>query len=94
MNKNTLIALSLVITVNIAFGQQNESDELKATTEVTNRFYYFEIPSSINGSNLDPSAISNVTTNFSTSKLSFKLGVPSLFKDSPKTKDLKTLRFY
>lgn len=89
MKKNILIALSLIVTVNIAFSQQNESDELKATTEETNRFYYFEIPSSINGSNLDPSAISNVTTNFSASKLSFKLGFPSLFKDAPKTKDLK-----
>jgi len=76
-----------------SFGQEAESKEIDATTVETNRFYYFEIPSAINGSNIDPSAISNVTTNFSTSKLSFKLGFPSLFKDAPETKDLKHTGF-
>lgn len=73
----------------------NAQDESKKTagTNETNRFYYFEIPSAINGSNLDPSAISNVTSNFTDSKLSFKLGFPSVFKDAPATKDLKNSGF-
>ena len=72
---------------------QVESGKKKAGLSETNRFYYFEIPAVINGSNLDPSAISNISANFSESKLSLKLGFPSLFKNAPKTKDLKNTGF-
>ncbi len=91
MKKNLLLTL-LVGQAFILYGQ-DESTKLAATNAETNRFYYFEIPSAINGSNIDPSAISNVTSNFTDSKLSIKLGFPSLFKDAPATKDLTNSGF-
>lgn len=53
------------------------------------QFFIFQIPSVINGSNLDPSPISNVSANFSESKLSFKLGFPSFYKT---VKDIESVR--
>jgi hypothetical protein len=90
--------LNLVLTVALGLNAcliyaQDESPKMEAGTNQTNRFYYFEIPSAINGSNLDPSPISNVASNFTESKLSFKLGFPSLFKDAPETKNLKNSGF-
>lgn len=91
MKINILIPSLFFLLANISIAQNVEEqskDNKEASIKETNRFIYFEIPSSINGSNLDPSAISNVTSNFSASKLSFKLGFPSLIIEAPETKDL------
>lgn len=69
------------------FAQSNSIDQVQKKDnqpEQINRFYYFEIPAVINGSNLDPSAISSLNANFSESKISFKVGFPSVFRDSVK----------
>ncbi len=90
--RQTLIFFLFSSTTYTTLGQV-ESKKLDATKAETNRFYYFEIPSAINGSNIDPSPISNVTSNFTDSKLSLKLGFPSLFNEAPATKDLKNSGF-
>ncbi|SHH91613.1 hypothetical protein SAMN04488109_6068 [Chryseolinea serpens] len=87
------LSVILVAVLSTGLAQTKESADKEAGNAETNRFYYFEIPSAINGSNLDPSAISNVSSNFTDSKISFKLGFPSLFKDAPSTKDLKYTGF-
>lgn len=92
MKLNLILLTTIGLSATTIFAQ-DESVKMVAGTSETNRFYYFEIPSAINGSNLDPSAISNVTSNFTDSKLSFKLGFPSVFKDAPTTKDLKNSGF-
>jgi hypothetical protein len=77
-----------------SYSQANQSNKQNATNPETNRFYYFEIPSAINGSNIDPSAISNVTSNFTDSKLSIKLGFPNVIKKAPEEKDLIHTGFF
>jgi hypothetical protein len=83
--KSKIIFLFIVLNYTNINAQDKESNNnIEATKDDTNRFYYFEIPSSINGSNIDPTPISNITTNFTESKLSFKLGFPFIIKDDPK----------
>lgn len=83
----TLIFMSCSFIITIGQSKESKKPVINDTVQVS-RFYYFEIPSTINGSNLDPSAISNVTANFTDSKISMKLGFPSLFKEAPKIKNL------
>lgn len=47
-----------------------------ATTKKNNDFLFFDIPASINGSNIDPSPISSVASDFGEKELSLKLGFP------------------
>ena len=47
-----------------------------ATTKKNNDFLFFDIPASINGSNIDPSPVSSVTSDFGDKELSLKLGFP------------------
>ncbi len=84
----TVIHLSLIKS-----GSAQSQDKKTGTNESANRFYYFEIPAALNGSNLDPSPISNVATNFTDSKISAKLGFPSLFSDNEPSKSLSTTGF-
>ncbi|THF53144.1 hypothetical protein E6C50_02765 [Flavobacterium supellecticarium] len=94
MTKLLLPIIFLSFSLTNLFGQNKESkDPIIDDKGQISRFYYFEIPSAINGSNLDPSAISNVTANFTDSKISLKLGFPSLFKDVPSTRNLKNSGF-
>lgn len=50
------------------------------TTENTKRFLYFTIPALLNGSNMDPSPLSNASVDLSTEELRLKLGLPGTFK--------------
>jgi len=92
MKTKLLLTTILLTSITNVVGQKLMKQDVNNQKEIS-RFYYFEIPSAINGSNLDPSAISNVTANFTDSKISLKLGFPSLFKDTPSTKNLKNSFF-
>ncbi|HEX8016825.1 MAG TPA: hypothetical protein VF465_16460, partial [Flavobacterium sp.] len=81
--KLKILLLSVMYCTTVLAQDKESKDKKDATNDDTNRFYYFEIPSAINGSNLDPTPISNVSSNFTESKLSFKLGFPFIIKDSP-----------
>lgn len=91
MKKITTILIFLICLTKTGIAQTE--DPKKGTKESTNRFYYFEIPSSLNGSNLDPSPISNINANFTDSKISAKLGFPALFSDEAAGRNLSTTGF-
>lgn len=94
MKLKLLLVCSFFLLTNLHAQEKESKTPTKATIDDVNRFYYFEIPSSINGSNIDPTPISNVTSNFSESKLSFKLGFPFIIRDSPVDyKDIKYTGF-
>ena len=66
------------------YAQKNESElgekeTIEKSSEEDNNFYYYEMPASINGSNIDITPISNISAGFTDSKLSIKLGFPKLF---------------
>ncbi|RZL12468.1 MAG: hypothetical protein EOO89_19525 [Pedobacter sp.] len=86
----TVIICSIIAST---YGQSTSELKKKGTDATLVRFYYFELPSSINGSYIDPTPISNISSSFTESKLSVKLGFPSFFKVAPETKDLKWSAF-
>lgn len=89
--KKPLILASFCINCIFTFAQKaEETPPIDAGKEETNKFYYFEIPSAINGSSLDPSPISSATINFTESKASLKLGFPTLLGGSD---DLENLTY-
>ncbi|PBQ34751.1 hypothetical protein CNR22_24240 [Sphingobacteriaceae bacterium] len=66
----------------ISASAQTSESPVQKDFRFTPEFLRFEIPSIINGSNLDPSPISNASANFAENKVSLKLGVPALFRSA------------
>jgi hypothetical protein len=60
----------------LATGSAQEEGDTVATPSQKLEFYEFTIPASINGSNIDFSPYSNITANFTDTRLSMKLGFP------------------
>lgn len=59
--------------------ENEERDTIAKKSKEDHGFYYYEMPASINGSNIDVTPISNITSSFTDSKLSIKLGFPKIF---------------
>ncbi|MES2387061.1 MAG: hypothetical protein V4543_03585 [Bacteroidota bacterium] len=72
---------------------QGENSKVNASTENTHSFYYFNIPSSINGSDIDPSPVSNIAVNITDNKISGKLGFPKLFRETAPNEEIKHTGF-
>ncbi|PZR22486.1 MAG: hypothetical protein DI539_05310, partial [Flavobacterium psychrophilum] len=74
MKKILLLMLLFSLTIYAQDDKKNVS--LLGDKAETKNFYKALIPASINGSNIDPSPYSNITSDFSESKLSLKIGFP------------------
>lgn len=88
--KLIFIAAILLLTQSAIAQKESSSDNVTKEKTANNNFYFFEIPSVINGANLDPSPISNISSSLTDSKISAKLGFPGLFKS---LKDINNTRF-
>ena len=86
--KNIQISILLLISFSIISNigncqkftyENNQKDTIEKKSDEDNSFYYYEMPASINGSNIDVTPISNISTSFTDSKLSIKLGFPKIF---------------
>lgn len=52
----------------------------KELADDTKRFLFFTIPTLLNGSNMDPSPVSNASVDLTTEELRLKLGIPGTFR--------------
>lgn len=63
----------------------------RLTKKISANFYTFNIPSIINGTNLDPNPVTNINANFSESKIAAKVGWP--FREKSKLQDFSKTGF-
>jgi len=60
-----------------------------ASNKDTKDFLFFNIPTFLNGSNLDPSPVANASVDLSGEELRLKLGIPGMFKRTTKWSNVK-----
>ncbi len=80
----TFLKIAVALNCFVAYCQEVRS---VATLTDDRNLIKMEIPAAINGSNLDPAAISSVNVNFTDSKISAKVGIP--FKKIDNYENLK-----
>lgn len=76
----------------ICYSQETDQ-KISSTSKQKKELYKFYIPQILNGSNLDPSPISSANANFTDSKISLKVGFPTVFKKIDETATNKQFDF-
>jgi hypothetical protein len=73
------ILIGLLLSTFLARAQSQDGVE-KATAKEKKEFVYFKIPVLINGSNIDPSPVTNLSVDLTGEELRLKVGFPGTFK--------------
>jgi hypothetical protein len=73
----TIIFGGTILLASVCYSQRETKST--ATLAQTNDLIYFNIPAAINGSNIDPTPVSSISSDFTEKELALKIGFP--FKD-------------